>query len=138
ACECHGGGDRKVDIARAEGADQHLAGADDDGKRREGKGCQGQAQRTSASREEDGDQPHETCSHKGPDPRLASKACKGAHPPRSCRSSLLRKRRRARTMTRIAPCAPICQSGEMRRKERKEPARASVSAPITAPTGDTR
>ena len=29
-------------------------------------------------------------------------------------------------MIRIAPCAPICQSGGMRRKERKEPASVRV------------
>ncbi len=41
-------------------------------------------------------------------------------------------------MIRIAPCAPICQSGEMRRKERNEPASVRVSAPMTAPMGETR
>ena len=47
--------------------------------------------------------------------------------------------RAARTMIRIAPLAPTCQSGGMCMKERSdEAASASVSAPITAPIGETR
>ncbi len=44
----------------------------------------------------------------------------------------------ARTAIRIAPCAPICQSGESRRNVRNDAASVSVSAPITAPTAETR
>jgi hypothetical protein len=46
--------------------------------------------------------------------------------------------RSASTRIRIAPCAPICQSGDSRRNDRNDPASVSVSAPTTAPTADTR
>ena len=39
---------------------------------------------------------------------------------------------------RMKPCMPTCQSGAMRRKVRNEAASVIVSAPITAPTGETR
>ena len=42
-------------------------------------------------------------------------------------------------MIRMAPLAPTCQSGGMCMKVRSgEAASASVSAPITAPIGETR
>ncbi len=53
-------------------------------------------------------------------------------------SRSLMRARRASTTISTAPWAPICQSGEMRMKMRNEPVRVSVTAPITAPMGETR
>ena len=41
-------------------------------------------------------------------------------------------------MIKTAPCAPICQSGEIRRKDRNDAVSVSVIAPRTAPTGEIR
>src|SRR5690606_637163 len=136
--ERHIGWDRQVDIAGAERDDKHLPEPDDHRKRREGEGCVGKPVRARATGEEDGDDPYRGGRDKRPDPWTAGEYRHGVHCFCSLFSRRLRKRRKASTTIRIPPCAPICQSGEMRMKERNEPARVSVSAPMTAPMGETR
>src|ERR1700758_3684647 len=52
--------------------------------------------------------------------------------------ALLISARAAKTIIRMAPSAPTCQSGEMRIKFNSVPASVRVRAPITAPIGETR
>src|ERR1700747_358896 len=82
----------------------------------------------------DGGEPDQQCAQIGPDPSLFKNRL-GSQPHGPVR---LINARAASTMMRMAPSAPTCQSGEIRIKLRSVPARVRVSAPITAPIGDTR
>ncbi len=131
----HGGGNREIDVAGTKRDDEHLADPDDDRKGREGERGLRQAERAGAECHHDRQEPDDKGGKPGPDPGFAEKAQEGDHRRFSRFSRRFSIRRSASTMMRIAPCAPICQSGEMRRKDRNEPASVSVSAPITAPIG---
>src|SRR5262249_50213728 len=85
----------------------------------------------------DGSEPDDERADKRPDPRFGGERAQGHH--RAYTSLRLMMARAASTMIRIAPLAPTCQSGGMcMNVSRGEAASASVSAPITAPIGDTR
>src|SRR5262249_59538376 len=92
---------------------------------------------TVAAGEGDGGKPDGQRADERPDPGPADEGAHERHraqPPRR-----LMRARAASTMIRMAPLAPTCQSGGICMKVKSgEAARASVSAPITAPIGDTR
>src|SRR5690606_36948139 len=131
----HGCRDGEIDIARAKRDDEHLAQPDNDGEGREGQCGLGDADGRGAAGEQNSGKPDSKGSNKGPDPGAGEQ---GFHLCASLPSRRLSRSRTARTMIRIAPWAPICQSGDILRKLRKDAASVSVSAPITAPMGETR
>src|SRR5699024_5167663 len=125
---------RQVDITRPGRNDQHLAETDDDvecGKLQ----CNRQHAASALPRDGDGhDQPHRQCRNKHPNPGLVRQPgvdCPQPHdffPPST---------RVASTRMRIAPCTASCQSVETLKNDIKAPVSNMMSAPTTAPTGDT-
>src|SRR5690606_33235557 len=130
--------DGKVDVAGSQGDDEHLPQPDDDRERGEGQRRLGQPHGRGAAGEQDSGEPDADGGDEGPDPGFGEEGADQGHLARSALSRRLSSSRTASTMIRIAPCAPICQSGGILRKLRNEPARVSVSAPMTAPMGETR
>ena len=124
AGERDGGRDREVDVAGAGGDDEHLADADDHREGREGQSRGDDLSPALAFGKEDGGDPDRQRAQEGEQPGLVAEAGgDGFH--RASRS--LMSARRASTTISTAPCAPICQSGEMRMKIRNEPVRVSVT-----------
>lgn len=98
--------------------------------------CEGERRRENftaavSSREHDSQDPNG--GKEGANPRLTTESAEKAF--HVLFSLVTASARSASTMMRTAPWAPICQSGEIRRKIRKAPASASVGAPTTAPMG---
>ena len=73
------GGQRQVDIARAERDDEHLADADDDGEDGERQRRGDHAAGAVAAGEDDRGEPDDDGADEGPDPGLGEQAAKRAH-----------------------------------------------------------
>src|SRR5262249_27283574 len=90
-----------------------------------------------AAGEEDGGEPDRQRAEERPQPGPVDEGAQVRHRPHPSRRLMMA--RAASTMIRMAPLAPTCQSGGICMKVSSgEAASARVSAPMTAPIGDTR
>src|SRR5208283_3249583 len=135
-CQPNIGGQRKIDVTRPESDYEHLR--DPGNHRKDGEREPGRYHSAGAIavRECDRRKPNQQGAEIGPNPRPGKNFEPKPHD--ALPSVRLISARAARTIMRIAPCAPTCQSGETRMKLSNEPARVRVNAPITAPIGETR